>query len=75
MTSSADPDQLTSELIWIFIVCKDRAYLGSAGPGLTSCQLILCHLPEEGGKDLPGEGRKDLQVEGRKNLPRGREKM
>ena len=39
LTNSANPDQLASEsqLIWIFepaIVCKGRAYLGSAGPGL-----------------------------------------
>ena len=29
MTNSADPD-----LIWIYTVCKGRAYLGSAGQGL-----------------------------------------
>ena len=35
MTNSADSDQLASQLIWIYTVCKARAYLGSA-PGLTS---------------------------------------
>ena len=29
MTNSAEPDQ-----IWIYTVCKGRAYLGSAGSGL-----------------------------------------
>ena len=40
MTNSADPDQfswlLRSQLIWIYIVCKDRVYPGSAGQGLIS---------------------------------------
>ena len=37
MANSADPDQLAYEeaqLIRIYIVCKDRTYLGSAGQGL-----------------------------------------
>ena len=34
MTNSADPDQFRSELIWIYTVCKDRVYPGSAGQGL-----------------------------------------
>ena len=34
MTNSADPDQLACQLIWIYTVCKDRAYPGSAGLGL-----------------------------------------
>ena len=34
-SDSADPDQLaSSELIWIYTVCKNRLYLGSAGLGL-----------------------------------------
>ena len=40
MTNSADPDQLaSSEAKWsgsIYIVCKHRAYLGSAGLGLNT---------------------------------------
>ena len=37
MANSADPDQLLlrSQLIWIYTVCKDRVYKGSAGLGLT----------------------------------------
>ena len=37
MTNSADQDQLASkrsQLIWIYTVCKGRAYLGPAGLGL-----------------------------------------
>ena len=35
MPNSADPDQLaSSELIWIYTVCKGRVYTGSAGQGL-----------------------------------------
>ena len=37
MTNSADPDQFKqcrSQLIWIYIVCKGRVYLGSAVQGL-----------------------------------------
>ena len=34
-TNSVDPDQLASEQIWIYTVCKGKAYLGSAGPGLS----------------------------------------
>ena len=36
MANSADTDQLASsdQLIWIFTVCKGRAYPGSAGLGL-----------------------------------------
>ena len=35
MTNSVDPYQLASSAaIWIYTVCKGRAYLGSAGPGL-----------------------------------------
>ena len=36
MTNSADPDQLASSEanIWIYTVCKDRVYPGSAGQGL-----------------------------------------
>ena len=37
MANSADPDQLASQLIWIYTVCKNRAYLGSAGLGLNLC--------------------------------------
>ena len=49
MANRADPDQLASWklLIWFYTVCKGRVYQGSAGPGLTTCQLscvILCHL-------------------------------
>ena len=37
MINSADPDQVASEsqLIWIYTVCKGRAYPGSAGQVLT----------------------------------------
>ena len=42
MANSADPDQLASsdgffrsQLIWIYTVCKDRTYPGSAGQGLS----------------------------------------
>ena len=35
MTNNADPDQFRSQLIWIYTVCKGRAYPGSAGLGLT----------------------------------------
>ena len=35
MANSADPDGFfRSQLIWIYTVCKDRVYLGSAGQGL-----------------------------------------
>ena len=37
-TNSADPDQLASEADRsgsTYTVCKGRAYLGTAGPGLT----------------------------------------
>ena len=35
MTNSADPDQLaSSQLIWIYTVCKGRVYPGSAGQEL-----------------------------------------
>ena len=36
MTHSADPDQLasSSQLNWIYTVCKGRVYPGSAGQGL-----------------------------------------
>ena len=35
MANSADPDQLaSSQLIWIYTVCKGRVYLGSAGQEL-----------------------------------------
>ena len=42
MTNSADPDQLASRnrLIWIYTVCKDKAYPGSAGPGLLDVKTI-----------------------------------
>ena len=35
MANSADPDQLasSSQLIWIYTVCKGRVYQGSAGLG------------------------------------------
>ena len=36
MTNSADPDQLA--YLEICTVCKGRAYLGSAGQGLSSTQ-------------------------------------
>ena len=35
MANSADPDQFRSQLIWIYTVCKGRAYPGSAGQGLS----------------------------------------
>ena len=35
MTNKADPDRMTS-LIWIYTVCKGKAYPGSAGQGLIS---------------------------------------
>ena len=34
MTNNADLDQLTSSLIWIYIVCKGTTYPGSTGLGL-----------------------------------------
>ena len=38
MTNGADPDHLaSSELIWIYTVCKGRAYQGPARPGLSLC--------------------------------------
>ena len=41
MASSADSDQLasSSQLIWIYTVCKGRVYLGSTGQGLTLSML------------------------------------
>ena len=33
MANSVDPDQLASELIWIYTVCKGQVNMGSAGPG------------------------------------------
>ena len=36
MTKGADLDQLASELIWIYTVCKGRVYPGSAGQGLST---------------------------------------
>ena len=38
MANCADPDQLASSeaSIWIYTVCKGRAYPGSAGLGLKS---------------------------------------
>ena len=41
MANNADLDQL-SQLIWIYTVCKDRAYPGSAGPGLRLMMMIWC---------------------------------
>ena len=45
MTNSADPDQL---VVLIYTVCKGRAYLGSAGSGLTSpvdqLHCVLRHI-------------------------------
>ena len=46
MTNSADQDQLaSSELIWIYTVCKDRVYPGSAGLGLRkqndNCCIVM----------------------------------
>ena len=35
MANSADSDMLASKLIWIYTVCKSRAYQGSAEPGFT----------------------------------------
>ena len=40
MTNSADPDQL----IWIYTVCKGRAYPGSVGPGLSDCTPKLWEM-------------------------------
>ena len=34
MANSAGPDQFRSQLIWIYTVCKDTTYMGSAGLGL-----------------------------------------
>ena len=41
MTNSADPDQLASSEanIWIYTVCKGKAYPGSAGQGLTFSEV------------------------------------
>ena len=42
MTNSADPDQVaSSQLIWIYTVYIDKAYPGSAGPGLRSTGLYF----------------------------------
>ena len=40
MANNVDPDKLASSEanIWIYTVCKDRVYPGSAGLGLRSCQ-------------------------------------
>ena len=35
MANSVDSDQLACQLIQIYIVCKGRAYPGSAGQGLS----------------------------------------
>ena len=42
MANSADPEQLasSSQLIWIYTVCKGRAYTGSAGPGLMTLLMF-----------------------------------
>ena len=42
MANSADPDQLASDqlLIWIYTVCKGRVYPGSAGLGLIECYIF-----------------------------------
>ena len=46
MANSVDPDQLAgsnlcrSQLIWIYTVCKDRVYSGSAGQGLIHINKI-----------------------------------
>ena len=45
MANSADPDQLaSSDLIWIYTVCKGRVYPGSAGQGLTMYICLYKHL-------------------------------
>ena len=50
MTISADPDQLaSSNLIWIYTVCKGRVYPGSAGQGLKS---LVWHGPRNGKHNL-----------------------
>ena len=41
MANSADSDQLASELIWIYTVCKGRVYPGSAGLGLNIMWLKI----------------------------------
>ena len=38
--NSADPDQLTSQLVCIYTDCKGRAYPGSAGFALTLSLVI-----------------------------------
>ena len=44
MANSVDPDQLaSSELIWIYTVCKGRAYSGSAGLGWS---IQISYLPK-----------------------------
>ena len=42
MANSADLDQLasSSQLIWIYTVCKGRTYPGTAGQGLMHLQCI-----------------------------------
>ena len=45
MANSADPDQLaSSQLIWIYTVCNDMAYPGSAGLGLSLWVIPECSL-------------------------------
>ena len=46
MTNCVDPDQLASEEanIWIYSVCKSRAYPGSAGPRLRHWSRLYIHF-------------------------------
>ena len=46
MPNRADPDQFgffRCQLIWIYTVCKGRAYPGSAGPGLNASVQIVAN--------------------------------
>ena len=42
-TNSVDTDQLasSSQLVWIYTVCKGSLYPGSVGPGLIHCHFLL----------------------------------
>ena len=60
MANSADLDQLASleaQLIWIYTVCEDRVYPGSAGPGLT-CHFIRLHSAVGSVSDSRSRGHK-----------------
>ena len=72
MTYSADPDQLaSSELIWIYTVCKGRVYPGSAGCKLrihwSSCvsvsfiRTFVCVVHSAEFNDSSGHLRRDCE--------------